>query len=352
MANVDNSAWDASKAWANGAESDDPEAFYNGICAGKKAGDPKTQAAHALPHHYHPGDPPNAAGVRNSLSRLPQTQGLTNKAQAQSHLDAHMSVIQPASENSAGGDDGPARGGRRQARAEGAIPGGTARMHAFPGKLRATLVTRDDKQFYEVEGYASVFEVGYEMFDMFGPYREIVDYRAFDKSMANGPDVAFLVNHKGVTMARTTNGTLELSTDMTGLKAHAFLNADRQDVKDFASAIRDGLVDEMSFAFMLNDGMWNDDFDEFRILEADINRGDVSGVNFGANPYTSIQARAAEWLADAERMPTAVARAAFARLARREDIAEPGPAPDAPEFPDGTLSVELAGELSAASFGE
>src|SRR5690242_765244 len=48
MANIDFSAWDASKAWAAGAKSSDPAAFYNAICAGKKAGDPKTQEAHAL----------------------------------------------------------------------------------------------------------------------------------------------------------------------------------------------------------------------------------------------------------------------------------------------------------------
>src|SRR5258708_4947099 len=68
---VDNSPWDASRAWANGAAADDPAGIYSGICAGKKACDSVTQGAHALPHHYHPGDPPNAAGTRNPLSRLP-----------------------------------------------------------------------------------------------------------------------------------------------------------------------------------------------------------------------------------------------------------------------------------------
>jgi ATP-dependent protease ClpP protease subunit len=90
---VDESAWDAAKAWANGASSDDPAAFYNGICAGKKAGDPATQAAHALPHHYHPGDPPNRHGVSAALGRIGSTDGLTNKAAAQAHLDAHKSAM-------------------------------------------------------------------------------------------------------------------------------------------------------------------------------------------------------------------------------------------------------------------
>ena len=87
MADVDFSSWDASKAWSNGAKSDDPASFYNAICAGKKAGDPATQAAHALPYRYTPDSGPNADGVRNALSRLPQTDDLTNKAEAQAKLE-------------------------------------------------------------------------------------------------------------------------------------------------------------------------------------------------------------------------------------------------------------------------
>jgi HK97 family phage major capsid protein len=94
-AKADDSAWDAGKAWGNASDADDKAAFYNGICAGKKAGDPNTQAAHALPHHYHPSDPPNVTGTRNALGRLPQTDGLTNEAQAKAHLEAHMKAINP-----------------------------------------------------------------------------------------------------------------------------------------------------------------------------------------------------------------------------------------------------------------
>jgi ATP-dependent Clp endopeptidase proteolytic subunit ClpP len=92
---VDNSPWDASKAWHNGSASDDPAAFYSGICAGEKAGDKSTQAAWALPYKYHPGDAPNAAGVKNALSRLPQTEGLTNASAAKSTLQAAMKRINP-----------------------------------------------------------------------------------------------------------------------------------------------------------------------------------------------------------------------------------------------------------------
>lgn len=94
-ADVDGSPWDADRAWANGAASDDPAAFYNGICAGRKAGDPKTQGAHALPYKYHPDDPPNAAGVRNALARFSSTEGLTNAAEAKSTLESAMKRVNP-----------------------------------------------------------------------------------------------------------------------------------------------------------------------------------------------------------------------------------------------------------------
>lgn len=94
-ADVDNSDWDASRAWAAGAASDDPAAFYKGICAGRKAGDPATQGAWALPYKYSPAAAPNAAGVRNALARLSQTKGLTNEADARSVLEKAMKLVNP-----------------------------------------------------------------------------------------------------------------------------------------------------------------------------------------------------------------------------------------------------------------
>jgi ATP-dependent protease ClpP protease subunit len=93
---VDNSPWDGPKAMANGAASEDPAAFYKGICAGEKAdGDPATQGHWALPYKYAPGDPPNAAGVKAALSALPKTQALTNEAEAKKTLQAAMKQVNP-----------------------------------------------------------------------------------------------------------------------------------------------------------------------------------------------------------------------------------------------------------------
>ncbi len=94
-ADVDNSPWDASKAWHNGATADDPAAFYKGICAGRKAGDPDNQSSWALPYKYTPSSPPNAAGVRNALARLSSTEDLTNQAEAKSVLEKAMKAVNP-----------------------------------------------------------------------------------------------------------------------------------------------------------------------------------------------------------------------------------------------------------------
>lgn len=211
-------------------------------------------------------------------------------------------------------------GYRMLGRAAGAVPpAGRARSLPFAAQLRATLEDRRGQQLYHLAGQASVFGVRYEMWDEFGPYWEKVHKNAADDTLAANPDVAFLVNHRGVTMARTTNGTLELAAS-TGLDFDAWLNPKRQDVSDLVIAIEDRNVTETSFAFMLDDGVWNEDFTEFEITRFDLNRGDVSAVNYGANPYTSISARQREVLGELERMSPALGRAAVARLMQRSDL--------------------------------
>lgn len=207
-------------------------------------------------------------------------------------------------------------------RSEAGIPLGLPRSMPFDAQMRAKLVTRDDRQFYRVEGYATVFDTGYEMWDWYGPYTEYVDAGAADETLAANPDVVFLENHKGRSMARTgPSKTLDLASDSTGMSDVAWLNPERTDVKDLVIAIEDGIVTEQSFAFMITEGWWNNDFTEFRIKAFDINRGDVSAVNYGANPHTSIAARQRDIFAELDRMPAYAARAAIERMLRRSDLA-------------------------------
>lgn len=199
---------------------------------------------------------------------------------------------------------------------------GAARMAMFPATLKAELVEYNGQRRYRVVGHASVVEVEYDMWDAFGPYKEIIDRGGFTKTLAADPDVAYLVNHRGVTMARTTNGSLLLSVDDLGLATEAYLNPKRQDVTDLVTAIEDRDITEMSFAFMLGEGggSWNSDFSVFRIHECDLDRGDVSAVNYGANPWTDVAVRSREILAELGQLPVGAARAALEQLSRRTDV--------------------------------
>lgn len=136
-------------------------------------------------------------------------------------------------------------------------------------------------------GYASVTEQPYEMEDWLGPYSEVVSRGAFGKTLAESPDVMFLINHGGTPLARTKPGTLRLLEDGTGLAVEADLDVRSSLVNDLRVAMERGDLDEMSFAFRVTRQQWSPDYDERRINEVSLRKGDVSVVNFGANPATA-----------------------------------------------------------------
>ena len=166
------------------------------------------------------------------------------------------------------------------------LPAGP-QLRSYPAQFEVRSVPGASSKV-ELRGYASVFESPYEMHDMFGPYNEIVRSGAFSKTLGEKPDVAYLANHEGLTMARTASGSLTLEQDSTGLLTVAQVNTQRQDVRDLVTAIEDGDVDQMSFAFRVLRQQWSPDYDQRDLQEVDINRGDVSAVNFGASPSTNV----------------------------------------------------------------
>ena len=193
----------------------------------------------------------------------------------------------------------------------------------FTSELRAKKVMRDDMEWYELEGYASAFEQGYEMWDFYGPYTEIVSLGAADATLAADPEVVFRFNHGGTPMASTKNGRLTLWADDAGLGTRAWLNPKRSDVALLVQAIEDADVREQSFMFRLTSGQWSPDYTEYRINSFDLERGDVGPVTYGANPHTSISARSGEFLAAIDQLPALVAREAYARLGERTDLTTP-----------------------------
>ncbi len=266
---VDNSAWDGGAAMSNCASKDSPASCYNSICAGKKAGDPNLQSSHALPHHKSPGSPPNADGVRNALARLPQTQGLTNAGAARAHLQAHMSAIQGQS-------------GRPDEALEVRVLGLTDMEIRHTG--RAT-------EAFTIRGYPAVYnQTSHDL----GGFREQIASDAFDEVLATKPDVHFLWDHDTKYVgARTTNDTLHLESDSTGL----FMDAQVGNyswAKDLRVALERGDINQGSFAFNVADGgdEWKvqDDDSVMRTIRNVSGLYDVTVTAQGAYPQTSLAA--------------------------------------------------------------
>jgi HK97 family phage prohead protease len=185
---------------------------------------------------------------------------------------------------------------------------------AFPVQLEAR-AKEGASGVSTITGYASVVEEPYEMWDMFGSYAEVVRSGSFTKTLSETPQVQLLLNHGGLAMAYTKAGTLRLSEDSTGLHMEADVTAARSDVQDMLLALEDGSVDEMSFAFRVTRQLWSPDYDQRDITEVDLHRGDVSVVNFGANPATSVAP--ALRAADFDKLGDDDARALLERLQRR-----------------------------------
>lgn len=140
------------------------------------------------------------------------------------------------------------------------------------------------------EGYASVTERPYEMFDFWGPYTEVVSAGAFQVTLNRADlDVPLVLQHQSLRrIARTTTGTLHLTEDDHGLHVLADrLDPSDHDVAYIAPKLRAALVDEMSFMFRITRGHWSPDYTEYRIDEVDLHRGDVAIVGYGASPHTA-----------------------------------------------------------------
>jgi uncharacterized protein len=174
--------------------------------------------------------------------------------------------------------------------------------------VRATLAgvqLRDtaDGSVLEFTGHASVTERGYEMWDWYGPYTEVISADAFNETLARTDlDVPLVLGHDQLRrIARTTTGTLDLSIDDTGLLVVARLDPADVDVAYIAPKLRAGLVDEMSFAFRIEAGTWSPDWTQYRIDKVDLHRGDTAIVGYGANPATDAGLRQQQARSDASR---------------------------------------------------
>jgi len=139
-----------------------------------------------------------------------------------------------------------------------------------------------------LRGYAAVFnEASVPM-----PFIETIAPGAFRKTLSETPDVRLLINHEGLPLARTKNGTLTLTEDDRGLYMDATI-ADTSEGRDLYKLVERGDVDQMSFAFRVIRQKYNEDRSQRTLTEVSLADGDVSVVTYPAYPTTSVEAREA-----------------------------------------------------------
>ena len=137
-----------------------------------------------------------------------------------------------------------------------------------------------------LSGYAAVFNDDSVPL----PFIERIAPGAFRKTLTETPDVRLLINHEGLPLARTKNGTLRLQEDQTGLYMDADL-PDTQAARDLYTLVERGDVDQMSFAFRVIRQKWNEGRTERTLTELSLADGDVSVVTYPAYPTTTVEAR-------------------------------------------------------------
>lgn len=176
-----------------------------------------------------------------------------------------------------------------------AEPVGASARATMPAlcQIRAKNGSNDATGPQEFYGHATTFEQGYQMYDFWGPYTEIVSAGAADATLAQTTpplDVTLNLGHDQLRRIASTlapERLLSLSVDETGLAVEALnLDPEDYDVRYIVPKLRSGLITEMSFAFRIDAGQWNAEYTEYRINRFDIHRGDTAIVGYGANPTT------------------------------------------------------------------
>ena len=149
--------------------------------------------------------------------------------------------------------------------------------------------TRDESGELYIEGYFSVFNSPYELWE---GASEIVKPGAFSGCM--GQDTRALINHDStLVLGRTKAGTLELKEDEHGLWGRIRINREDGDAMNLYARVQRGDVDQCSFGFNIKRETFVDlGGDQYRweIEEVDP-LYEVSVCTFPAYQETSVAAR-------------------------------------------------------------
>jgi len=174
-------------------------------------------------------------------------------------------------------------------------PGGEVNSRSKMKKIeRRTFIVQDvearqaEDGTMRLRGYAAVFNDASVPL----PFKETIAPGAFRKTLSETPDVRLLINHEGLPLARTKNGTLTLTEDERGLFMDAEI-ADTTEGRDLYKLVERGDVDQMSFAFRVIRQKWSEDRSTRTLTEVSLADGDVSVVTYPAYPTKTVEAREA-----------------------------------------------------------
>ena len=212
----------------------------------------------------------------------------------------------------------------------------------------------DGEQSYKVKGYWTVFSTEYELYPRtkYWPAEyEQIDPHALDD--ADMSDVIFQENHADSPLARIRNGSLQVGVDAHGAWCIADLGGCQRG-RDLYESICNGLIDEMSFGFIIASDEESEGYTSFRDEEGDYHTTitriakvyDCSAVTFGANPTTDIEEmRKRSYLA--ARIEADRRKAAEAEDAKSDEAAEHDPEPEHEEMRELTKPAFTDDELDA-----
>lgn len=142
-----------------------------------------------------------------------------------------------------------------------------------------------DGEDFVVEGYATTFD---DPYSFMGGY-EVIDRHALD--LADMSDVIFQYDHRGMVMARMSNGSLIVTPDDHGLHIRADLSGSRAG-RDLCESIRNGLVTKMSWGFFIAKDGWSWDAQTRTSTVRAISKVfDVSAVSIPVDQSTEIMSR-------------------------------------------------------------
>ena len=152
-----------------------------------------------------------------------------------------------------------------------------------------------------IEGHAAVFG---QKVDIDGWFYEVIERGAFDG--CDFSDVALFINHdnRGIPLARTQAGTLELSIDNIGLAIRAKLDVENNpDARALYSSVARGDISGMSFGFAIRDVEWQDINADMstRVIKKIEKVFDVSAATYPYYEGTDISARAKMTLESAKK---------------------------------------------------